>query len=86
MLVFVRWIVIYPVDSIIHCFKNWGYKGNCTSSSNAGIYMFDEIVVLIVMMLVQICFICLFVYEHYNMIIDLGDPQLAKLFWAGHLS
>ena len=29
---------------------------------------------------------CLFVYEHYNMIIVLGDPQLAKLFWAGHLS
>ena len=31
------------------------------------------------------CF-CLFVYEHYNMIIVLGDPQLAKLLWAGHLS
>ena len=30
-------------------------------------------------------FVCLFVYEHYNMIIVLGDPQLAKLFWAGHL-
>ena len=28
----------------------------------------------------------MFVYEHYNMIIVLGDLQLAKLFWAGHLS
>ena len=36
----------------------------------------------------EICFlfVCLFVYEHHNMIIVLGDPQLAKLFWAGHLS
>ena len=27
----------------------------------------------------------LFVYYHYNIITVLGDPQLAKLFSAGHL-
>ena len=31
LLVFIRWIVIHPVDSTIHCLNNWGLNGNVQS-------------------------------------------------------
>ena len=33
LLVFIRWIVIYPVDSAIHCLNNWGQNGSAGASN-----------------------------------------------------